>query len=328
MHVLIVHNGKIPALKYGGTERVVYDLGQALVKMGHKISFLVSEGSYCPFAKIIHYNPLVSLQSQIPNEVDVVHLNHQPNEPLSKPYIVTMHGNYNDTNHQFDKNTVFVSQNHAERFGSNCFVHNGLNWNNYGKPVLAASQNYFHFLGKAAWRVKNIKGAIKVCQNNNFRLKVLGGIRFNIKMGLRFTFDPRISFEGMVDDTRKKELLPHSKGLIFPVLWHEPFGLAITESLYFGSPVFGTPYGSLPELVTKEVGFLSNSVSELSTALKNWNNYSRKVCSEYASTLFNADVMAKKYLGFYELALNGTPLNTKSPQLIEVQADKFLPWIK
>ena len=327
MHILIVSNSKIPALKYGGTERVIYDLGQALVKFGHKVTFLVAEGSHCSFAPVKIFNSEISLQSQIPDDVDVVHLNHQPSEDIRKPYIVTMHGNANDINLQFDQNTVFVSSNHAERFGSNVFVHNGLNWKNYGKLDLTSKQKYFHFLGKAAWRIKNIKGAIQVCQNSNERLKVLGGYRFNIKMGLRLTFDPRISFEGMVDDARKQQLLPYSKGLIFPVLWHEPFGLAITESLYFGVPVFGTPYGSLPELVTKEVGFLSNSASELSKAIKESSKYDRKVCSDYASDLFNADVMAKKYLSFYELVLNGNVLNQAKPQLKCAQTEKFLPWL-
>lgn len=326
MHILIVHNGKIPALKYGGTERVIYDLGEGLINLGHKVTFLVAQGSYCKFAPIKHYNSELSLKSQIPDDVDVVHLNHQPNEEVGKPYIVTMHGNSNDVNHQFDRNTVFVSSNHAERFGSTCFVHNGLNWDNYGKPNLSSNQKYFHFLGKAAWRIKNIKGAIKVCQNANERLKVLGGYRFNIKMGVRLTFDPSISFEGMVDDAHKQQLLPYSKGLIFPVLWHEPFGLAITESLYFGSPVFGTPYGSLPELVTKEVGELSNSVSGLTKAIKESGSFSRKICSEYASDLFNAKMMANKYLTLYWQVLNGAILNNKTPQLKSAQTVKFLDW--
>ena len=37
--------------------------------------------------------------------------------------------------------------------------------------------------------------------------------------------------------SEKGEILNSSKGLVFPVLWHEPFGLAIIESLYYGCPV-------------------------------------------------------------------------------------------
>ena len=63
------------------------------------------------------------------------------------------------------------------------------------------------------------------------------------------------TFLGQVDDITKKYVIERSQGLIFPVKWHEPFGLAVTESLYLGAPVFATPYGSLPELVNEEVDF-------------------------------------------------------------------------
>ena len=56
--------------------------------------------------------------------------------------------------------------------------------------------------------------------------------------------------------------------MIFPVRWHEPFGLAIVESLYFGCPVFGTPYGSLPEIVAPDVGVLSARASDLAEAVR------------------------------------------------------------
>ena len=67
----------------------------------------------------------------------------------------------------------------------------------------------------------------------------------------------------MVGGNKKNRLLQHSKGLIFPVKWDEPFGLAITESLYCGCPVFGTPYGSLPELVPSDVGFLAEDMNDI-----------------------------------------------------------------
>jgi len=326
MHVLIVHGGKIPALQYGGTERVLHDLGRALVNLGHRATFLVGRGSHCAFAPVIALDPEASLQSQIPADVDVVHLNNTADPVIDKPYLVTLHGNVNDPGHRFDQNTVFVSANHAERAGSTCFVHNGLDWDGYRGWNATPRQDFFHFLGKAAWRIKNVRGAIQVCQDARVPLKVMGGHRFNLKMGLRLTLDPRVSFEGMVDDARKKELLPRSRGLVFPVLWHEPFGVAITESLYFGAPVFGTPYGSLPELVTSEVGFLSSSAKQLARAVLEAGAYSRKTCSEYAATLFNAEVMARKYLVHYETVLNGKPLNPRRPRLVRVQAEKFLPW--
>jgi len=195
-----------------------------------------------------------------------------------------MHGNPKNQS-PLDLNTIFVSQNHAERFGSNSFVHNGLNWDDYSEVDLEKKRTFYHFLGKAAWKIKNVVGAIDIAKQANKHIDILGGHRFNFKMGLRFTFTHKAHFHGMVGGAEKDMYLKRSKGLIFPVLWHEPFGLAIIESLYFGSPVFATPYGSLPELVKNDVGFLSNKKDELINAVKS-NSFKPTICHEYANDLF------------------------------------------
>ena len=325
MNILIVNNTVIPAVKYGGTERVIWGLGKELAKMGHAVTFLVGQGSQCPFAKVLFFDPAKTIAEQIPADTDIVHFNFTPKEQILKPYIVTVHGNSNDKN-ELDINTVFVSKNHANRYGSDSFVYNGLDWSDYGKPDLQIKRKYFHFLGNAAWRVKNIKGAINVCNSAGEKLVVLGGKRLNLSMGFRFTISPNVRFYGMVDDQKKSEILSQSKGLVFPVRWHEPFGLALIESLYFGCPLFGSPYGSLPEIVKEDVGFLSNSSSELTKALRSADNFSKKKCHEYAADIFNSRKMAEAYLKKYEEVLEGKKLNLQKPVLKEVQTLKFLEW--
>ena len=326
MNILIVNAGIIPVTNYGGTERVIWYLGKELAKMGHTITYLVNEGSHCDFAKVLVLDVKKDLDAQIPAETDLVHFNFQPWSAISKPYIVTMHGNCNDKR-LFDLNTIFVSANHAERFGSKSFIYNGLDWDDYKKPNFNIQRNYFHFLGNAAWRVKNVRGAIKIInQTNKEKLKVLGGKRLNINMGFRFTISQRIRFCGMVGGEKKLSLLNESKGLVFPVLWHEPFGLALTESLYFGCPVFGTPYGSLSEIVQPDIGFLSNNSAALAEEMENSEQFSKQLCHEYATDIFNSKIMTEKYLEKYELVLNGETLNKTAPQLITIQEEKFLPF--
>jgi glycosyltransferase involved in cell wall biosynthesis len=143
---------------------------------------------------------------------------------------------------------------------------------------------------------------------------------------LRFTFSPRISFYGMVGGAEKDHLLNHSKGLIFPVRWNEPFGLAIIESLYYGCPVLATPYGSLPELIGSDVGFLSNKKEELVEVAKNIGQFSNLRCNEYARDLFNSKKMAVSYIANYEKILSGMPLNSAAPSLKVIQSEKFLDW--
>jgi glycosyltransferase involved in cell wall biosynthesis len=323
LHILIVAPFKIPAILYGGTERVIWDLGKCLYDLGHQITYLVAGGSVCPFANVLFYDAHKSLNQQIPDDVDLVHLQFSPNEEIKKPYLATIHGNI-PFGMALDKQCVFVSKNHAERHGSQQFVYNGLDWDNYPKVDLKSKRESFHFLANAAWKVKNLKGAIELTKNANQKLTVLGGYRFNFRMGWRFTFDTHIRFKGMVDNHKKAGLLNKSKGLIFPVLWHEPFGLAVIESLYFGCPVFATPYGALPELVNNRVGVLSNQKSVLVDALKKSESFDKKTCHEYAQEQFSAIKMTKNYLKFYEKVLNGEVLKENKPTLLKRQEEKYL----
>ena len=312
MRILIVNNTKIPAFKYGGTERVIWSLGKALYNLGHEVHFLVEKGSECSFATIHYYNASVNLNEQIPENIDVVHLNFQPKEQITKPYITTFHGNVN-SEFTFDINTVFISQNQAKRFHASEYVYNGLDWDEYDKPKLNAQRNYFHFLGNAAWSIKNVKGAIAITQSAHEKLVVLGGTRINFNMGFKFFPQLHVKFKGMVGGHKKNELIQHSKGLIFPVLWNEPFGLAIIESLFYGCPVFGTTYGSLPELIPANVGYLSNSISSLANAIKNSEGFDKNTCYNYAVENFNAYVMAKNYIRMYEKVLNGSTIHALQP---------------
>ncbi|MCG9790859.1 glycosyltransferase [Flavobacterium algicola] len=328
MRILIVDKSVIPVFLYGGTERVIWSLGHELTKMGHQVTFLVNENSHCDFASVIHINHELPILEQIKDDYDVVHFNFRPKdiESFKLPYIITVHGNTNSLE-EFDINSVFVSQNHAFRYNSDSYVHNGLDWNEYAAPNFDVKRNYYHFLGNAAWRVKNVVGAIDVIKSTKKeKLKVLGGVRFNINMGIRLTFSPRISFSGKVGGEKKYNLLNGSKGLIFPVRWHEPFGLAIIESLYNGCPVFGTPYGSLPELVSEEVGFLSNNKDELSEAILNTEKYSPQRCHEYAKEHFNSKKMAVSYLIKYETVISSQKLNATPPKLKVQSTSKFLDW--
>ncbi len=324
MNILIFNNNVLPVMKYGGTERLLWWLGKELTRQGHKVTFLAKEGTKSDFAKVIFYNLSVSINQQIPDYIDVVHLDHTPDEPITKPYIVMIQGNVDDFT-PLDINTVFVSKNHANRCQSVAYVHNGLDLSDYGKPSFTQKRTHLHFLAKAAWRIKNVKGAIDIARASGNKLAVLGGTRLNIKMGFRFTPYPSISFHGMIGGEEKNQLLNASKGLLFPVLWHEPFGIAIIESLYMGCPVFGTPYGSLPELVIPEVGFLSDKKSAIIAELSDIGRFDNKRCSAYVADNFGIEKTAKSYLKYYEMVLNNKKINEKPPQLIE-QSPKFLPF--
>lgn len=327
MHILIVaERAKLPANGYGGLHRMVWGLAKALSDLGHKVSLLCARGSSCPFANVIWRDPSVPIAAQVPTGVDVVHFNAAPPDGFELPYVETIHGNFNKS---FSHNAIFVSANHAARHGSSHYVYNGIDWDDpeYANPDLSPRAfRRYHFLGKADWKVKNLAGAIAVakCLPSGSTLDVIGGRRFSFHMGLRFTLSQRIKFHGMVAGERKSALLRQSSGLIFPVVWHEPFGLAVVESLYMGAPVFATPYGALPEIVTPEVGRLSDSRSQMVYDITH-ADFSPRVCHEYARDVFNARRMAMGYVAKYEKVINGEVLNPVLPA-IKTSACESLVW--
>src|SRR4051812_25773058 len=93
MNILIAYPGVIPALQYGGTERVIWYLGNELHTLGHSVTYLVDRGSTCPFGNVIYFDPGKSLADHIPANVDIVHFNFIPESAVHKPYVVTQHGN-------------------------------------------------------------------------------------------------------------------------------------------------------------------------------------------------------------------------------------------
>lgn len=305
MKILLICDQKIPALLYGGTERIVWWLGQELVKLGHEVTFMAGKGSYCEFANVLVHNPEKDLDTQIPDDIDLVHVHFPLNKPISKkPYIVTLHGNSSALQER-DVNTVFISKNHAERHGSDVFVYNGLDFNEYGKVNWTAERKHFLFLGKASRSKKNVKGCIKMARSLNEDLAVIGGNGW--------PFRKHVKYKGFIGGEKKSKIINESKALLFPVLWHEPFGLAIVESLYFGVPAFGSAYGSLPELIIPEVGMVSNSYKELTQAASHYGDYDGRKCHEYVCDSFSSKQMTKGYLAMYEKVMNGKQLHAKRP---------------
>ena len=322
MHVLLINNSSIPVYAYGGTERVIWDLGAELVRRGHRVSYLVPGGSRCDFAAVLPIRPDAPWEPQIPADVDVAHFQFNPRCELARPYLVTEHGNARKPK-PLPRNTVFLSRDHAARYGSDEWVYNGLDWASYGPVDFERPRPHYHFLGKAAWGVKNVRGAIRVALRAGVELDVLGGDRLNWKRGFRYTLSRRIHFHGMVGGAQKAGLLAASRGLIFPVRWHEPFGLAVIESLYFGCPVFATPYGALPELVPAHCGVLADNAAALADAVRA-NAFDARACHAHALEQFGVQRMADGYLRMYERVLAGEVLNARPPMI--QGAARELPW--
>eukprot|EP01034_Spumella_vulgaris_P045085 gene45085-56126_t len=66
MHILFINRASIPVFAYGGTERVIWDLGQALVKMGHRVLNLIAHGKAAWSVKNVQGAIDSSLQANAP----------------------------------------------------------------------------------------------------------------------------------------------------------------------------------------------------------------------------------------------------------------------
>jgi glycosyltransferase involved in cell wall biosynthesis len=118
---------------------------------------------------------------------------------------------------------------------------------------------------------------------------------------------------GPVSGEEKAALLAGARALLFPVLWPEPFGLAVVEALVSGTPVIGSRKGSLPELVPPDVGQLLDPQDEDGWASALAGRWDPERCRAWAIGRFHYSKMAENYEKQYRKVLAGEVLNPQEP---------------
>ena len=320
MNVLLFHPALLPPKDYGGTERVVLWLAKGLIERGHRVWVGCGSGSQLSAPiEAIEFAPGEAsawhLLKRLPKNVDVVHFMSPPEagviEQLPCAHVVTIHGQ-GKVGEVFPKNSIFISRNHAQRNKSTVFVYNGLDPTEYQFNP-RADRSGFLFLSKTSWSVKNLKGAIRYASRANASLLIAGG-NGPFSQRLKTVFSPRIQWAGTVNGKRKAELLADARALVFPVTWPEPFGLVVIEALVSGTPVLANARGSLPELVTPDVGAILTSDDAWVEKLKEkeWK-WSPEACRDRVFEKFHYSKMAESYESFYKKAITGAVLNEESP---------------
>jgi hypothetical protein len=333
MHITLYKRGDtpVPPRLYGGAERFVYWLGKTLVEMGHQVTLIANAQSHIPGVELRavpddENDDPQACERRVPASTDIVHL--WDYAEVKKPYLLSIGGN-GQPGEQFPANSVFVSRSHAANHGSRHFAYSGVIPENYS--FSEKREDYAVFLAKARWKAKNLHGAAAVARRAGLELRVIGSR--NLPLNLQRFLPPirGVRYCGMVEEDEKREMLSRARCLIFPVRWHEPFGLAITEALASGAFVVGTPYGALPEIITPEVGALSINASELAEAVKNPQRFSPHACRDRVRhggfTLLDS---ARKYVEHYERILSHGFLNEPGEPPPATQpgfnAKQLLPW--
>ena len=326
MHIALCHDAVIPPRTYGGTERVIYWLAQALNTLGHRTTLIARAGSHIPNVPLIVMRRSASFDDLLPSDVDIAHLWATPRTRPRKPFLVTIEGN-GAPGETFHPNTVFISKSHANLHGSNHFVYNGVAANDY--ECRDSRDDYVVFLAKASWKVKNLRGAIDVARAAGLRLEVLGSRDLPFNFHKLLPTIRGVRYRGMVNDLEKRQLLSRARALLFPVRWPEPFGVAVVEALLSGCPVLATPYGALPEIITPDVGLLTTSGDEMVKALRDPLRFEPRRCRNHAIDRFSDLDMARSYLAYYEQITRHGSLDSDRliPQILsEASTDKLLPW--
>lgn len=297
MRVGIWYHRPVPVEKYGGTERVVVWLADALAALGHEPVLLSPPGTRSGTARVhvlpvdrierAEEDPDFPLDEHLPPGLDVLHCFSGLAARSSLPRIRTVEGNGEPGT--FGPEHVFVSRDHMRRMGGERFVYNGIDPDEF--EFRREKEPWFLFLSKARWEVKGVDRAERIARRAGIRLVIAGGWRFN--------WSRRITSVGMVGGERKRRLLAGARALIFPVRWEEPFGIVVPEALASGTPVIASRRGSLPELVTPDVGFLCDTEDEFVEAVGRVDGIDPEACRRRAVEEFSAERMAREYLEIY-----------------------------
>ncbi len=325
---------RVPPLYYGGTERVVSYLTEALVEQGHQVTLFASGDSLTkaklisPCAQSLRLNPdrmddlaynLLQLEHvfQRAHLFDIIHFHidyfHYPFSRRQKvPHLTTLHGRLDMADlvplyREFDDMPV-VSISNSQRAPLSWVrwcgtVYHGLPLDLY-KPKRAPGQ-YLLFLGRISPE-KRPDRAIEIARRAGMPLKIAAKVdekdRRYMENEIRPLLDhPLVEFVGEVGDSGKAELLRNAYALLFPIDWAEPFGLVMIEAMACGTPTIAFRGGSVREIITDGVtGYVVESVEQATQALKGLDAFDRMRCRSTFEERFSAPRMAQDYLQIYQ----------------------------
>ncbi len=294
MHIVQFQHTRVPVEKYGGAQRIVVWLCQALVELGHHVTLLAGRGSSVPGVRVVEMDaeevrrPGFDVHKYVPGHVDVMHYHGLVEHPPNLPYVATLHGNLGP-GAVAPSYVICVSENHAIRHSTKSYVYNGVRLDEY--EFRAQKSDFDLFLARLhsakGWRV-----AVRAAKRGRFRLVVAGGWRPSLSRWVRFA--------GKIGGPEKRELLAGARCLWMPVQWEEPFGLNVVEALASGTPVLATRRGALPELVSPDVGGVGETLDDLLAIRRRLADFDPHACRRRAERYFTHVRMARDYVRMYE----------------------------
>ena len=324
----------VPPKLYGGTERVVAYLTDALVRQGHDVTVFAS-GDSRTSARLVAASPtalrldlscrdylaphILMLEQVMQRiaEFDVVHFHtagfHLPlARRLSIPHVTTLHGRLDMPElrplYREFRDVPVVSISNAQRSdlpeaGWAGTVLHGLPLDLL--PFAPGPGQYLAFLGRVSPE-KRVDRAVAIALACGMPLRIAAKIdavdREYFEREIRHLFDhPLVEFVGEIAEADKAAFLGGAAALLFPIDWPEPFGLVMIEAMACGTPVVAFRGGSVSEVIDEGVtGFIVESVDAAVAAACRVHQLDRRLCRETFERRFAADRMAANYVALYE----------------------------
>ncbi len=320
----------------GGTERVVSDLTEALMAMGHDVTLIAPSDSVTTARHLSAHPSLSALEAYhgpvapgVPaaleaaqlgllarhlNEFDIVHCHGEfahaavLGDRIGRS-LTTVHWRLDELDrklffHSFPELPVAaISQAQARtlpRANRAGVVHHGIPTERF---VAGPGGDGVVFIGRMTDQ-KRPDVAIAVARAAGRPIRLAGGI----DVGNPRYFEERVApllgddavHVGEVDDRAKQALLGEAAALLFPIDWPEPFGLVMIEAMACGTPVIAWDRGSVREIVENGVtGFVVQDEQEAVAALTTIDTLDRARVRARFEERFTATRMAQEYVALY-----------------------------
>jgi len=324
----------VPPKLYGGTERVVAYLTDALVELGHEVTLFASGDSVTKaqldpiWPQALRLDPSVKdyfapvfmeleTVARRAHEFDVIHAHldyfgYPLLRRLGVPSVTTLHGRLDMPELPplyalyGDIPVVSISNSQREPLPEAYYVATVL----HGLPKDLLQQGpgdgrYLAFLGRISPE-KAPDAAIRIAARSGWKIKMAAKVDKVDEAYFKSTVEPLlpqgdIEFVGEIGEHQKGEFLGNAAALVFPIAWREPFGLVMIEAMACGTPVIAFNNGSVPEVLTDGVtGFIVENEGEAVLAVAKIATLDRRRIREEFDRRFTAHHMAANYLDLYE----------------------------